>query len=602
MGGDFARVKARAKKSAQDMAEKLIKLYAERQRKPGIAFPADTEMEDEFASEFDYEETASQLAAIEEIKRDMMRPVPMNRLLCGDVGYGKTEVALRAAFKAIMGGRQVAFLVPTTILALQHYETVSARMRNYPVTVEMISRFRTPKQQADILKRTKQGSVDILIGTHKLLSKELKFRDLGLLIIDEEQRFGVAQKERLKEIAGNVDVLTLTATPIPRTLNMAMNGISDMSVLDEAPGDRRPVQTYVLEYDDGIIFDAVSKELLRGGQVLYLYNKVSDIAFVAGRIETAFPKARVAYAHGQMEKDELEDIWQLLVRGEVDILVCTSIIETGVDLPNANTLIIENADHMGLSQLHQLRGRVGRSERQAYAYFTYRRGKALSEVAAKRLKAIREFAEFGAGFKVALCDLEIRGAGNLLGAEQHGYIESVGYDLYLKLLNEAIIEERGEKKPELVDATVDIKADAYIPESYVRAPSQRIEMYKKISHIETDEDKSDVLDELCDRFGEPPRSVIRLIDVVSLRLLASRALVHKISLVDGVLIFSSDKFYLEALGELFVKYRGLGFRRGSPKDISYKLPSGAEAVECALRIMTDYYEIINEYKKVMEQK
>ncbi len=594
MGGDFARVKARAKKSAQDMAEKLIKLYAERQRRPGIAFPLDSELEDEFAASFPYEETASQLLAIEEIKNDMIRPVPMNRLLCGDVGYGKTEVALRAAFKAIMGGKQVAILVPTTILALQHFETATARMRNYPVTVEMISRFRTPKQQADILKRTKNGSIDILIGTHKLLSKQLEFRELGLLIVDEEQRFGVAQKERLKEIAGNVDVLTLSATPIPRTLNMAMSGISDMSVLDEAPGDRHPVQTYVLEYDDGIIFDAINKELLRGGQVLYLYNKVSDIAFVAGRIQTAFPKARVAYAHGQMEKDELEDIWQLLVRGDVDILVCTSIIETGVDLPNANTLIIENADRMGLSQLHQLRGRVGRSERQAYAYFTYRVGKALSEVAAKRLKAIREFAEFGAGFKVALCDLEIRGAGNLLGPEQHGYIESVGYDLYLKLLNEAILEERGEKKAETVDTTIDIKADAYIPESYVHSSSGRIEMYKKISHIETEQDKSEVIDELLDRFGEPPRSVLKLIDVVNLRTLASKSLITKISVQDGALIFSSERFLLEALGELFVKHKGLGFKRGSSKDISLKLTSGMDALDAAKKIASDYYELYTE--------
>ena len=598
MGGDFARVKARAKKSAQDIAEKLIKLYAERQRKPGFAFPADTELEDEFAASFPYEETASQLIAIEEIKGDMMHPVPMNRLLCGDVGYGKTEVALRAAFKAIMGGKQVAILVPTTILALQHFETATARMRNYPVAVEMISRFRTPKQQADILKRTKRGSIDILIGTHKLLSKQLEFRDLGLLIVDEEQRFGVAQKERLKEIAGNVDVLTLSATPIPRTLNMAMSGISDMSVLDEAPGDRHPVQTYVLEYDDGIIFDAINKELLRGGQVLYLYNKVSDIAFVAGRIQTAFQNARVAYAHGQMEKDELEDIWQLLVRGDIDILVCTSIIETGVDLPNANTLIIENADRMGLSQLHQLRGRVGRSERQAYAYFTYRYGKALSEVATKRLKAIREYAEFGAGFKVALCDLEIRGAGNLLGPEQHGYIESVGYDLYLKLLNEAIIEERGEKKPETVDATIDIKADAYIPESYVRSSSGRIEMYKKISHIETEEDKSDVIDELVDRFGEPPRSVLKLIDVVNLRTLASKSLISRVSERDGALVFTSERFLLEALGELFVKHVGLGFVRSSTKEVSIKLRSGADAIDTALKIVSDYYEL---YREINEE-
>ena len=598
MGGDWAKVKTRAKKSAKDMAEKLIKLYAERQNKPGIQFPLDSELEDEFAASFNYPETDSQLLAIEEIKRDMMRPVPMNRLLCGDVGYGKTEVALRAAFKAIMGGKQVAILVPTTILAMQHFETASARMRNYPVTVEMISRFRTPKQQADILKRCAAGKIDILIGTHKLLSKNLSFRELGLLIIDEEQRFGVAQKEKLKEFATNIDVLTLSATPIPRTLNMAMNGISDMSVLDEAPGDRRPVQTYVLEYDEAVIYDAIRRELLRGGQTLYLYNKVEDIIYVAGRIQNEIPEARVAYAHGRMDKDELEDVWGLLVRGEVDVLVCTSIVETGVDLPNANTLIIENADRMGLSQLHQLRGRVGRSERQAYAYFTYRRGKSLSEIATKRLKAIREFAEFGAGFKVALSDLEIRGAGNILGAEQHGYIESVGYDLYLKLLNEAIVEERGEVVPELVDTSVDMKLDAYIPEYYIPSASMRIEMYKKISHISDEEDKSDVLDELCDRFGDVPRSVSKLIEVVMLRTKASAAMINKISYGDNILTFSFEKPRLEALGELFVKYRGLGFKRSSQKDIVYKAASAELALGVAKKILDDYVEIIKEIDNV----
>ncbi len=588
MGGDWGRVKARAKKAARDIAAELIRLYAERQRKPGFAFPRDSELEDEFAASFEYEETESQLVAIDEIKKDMMKPVPMNRLLCGDVGFGKTEVALRAAFKAIIGGKQVAILVPTTILALQHFETASARMRGYPVTVEMISRFRTPKKQEEILRRTARGEIDILIGTHKLLSGKLKFKDLGLLVIDEEQRFGVAQKERLKELSGNVDVLTLSATPIPRTLNMAMNGISDMSVLDEAPGERHPVQTYVLEYDEGVINDAIWRELDRGGQVLYLYNRISDIAFVAGRIQRDFPAARVAYAHGQTEREELEDIWQLLVRGELDVLVATSIIETGVDLPNANTLIIENADRMGLSQLHQIRGRVGRSERQAYAYFTYRAGKALSEIATKRLKAIREYAEFGAGFKVALCDLEIRGAGNLLGAEQHGYVESVGYDMYIKLLNEAVLEERGEAAAPKVEATVDIKADAYIPESYIAAPPRRIEMYKKISLIESEADRRDVIDELTDRFGEPPRPVLRLLDVVRLRSAAEHAGISRVSLAEGTLCISAEKPSLEAFGELFVKYRGTGFKRGSVTDVVYHLKAGEDALPVALKLVECY--------------
>ena len=419
-GGDWQRTKSKAKSAARDIAKGLIALYAERQRLPGFAFPEDCDLEDSFAASFEFEETESQTSAIAEIKADMMKPVPMNRLLCGDVGFGKTEVALRAAFKAIMGGKQVAILVPTTILAMQHYQTAISRMRGYPVTVEMLTRFKKPKEQAEIIRRVKRGETDILIGTHKLLSKSIEFRDLGLLIVDEEQRFGVAQKEKLKAIARNVDVLTLTATPIPRTLNMAMNGISDISVLDEAPEDRRPVQTYVMEHDDGIIYDAIRRELNRGGQILYLYNKVETIGLVADRLSADLPEARVAVAHGQMDKDELEDIWRLLVSGDIDILVCTTIIETGIDLPTANTLIIENAEMFGLSQLHQIRGRVGRSERQAYAYFTYRPGKSLSETAEKRLSAIKEYAEFGAGFKIALCDLEIRGAGNLLGAEQHG--------------------------------------------------------------------------------------------------------------------------------------------------------------------------------------
>ena len=587
-GADWQRTKSRAKGAAKDIARQLIAIYAERQRRPGFAFPGDSDLEDEFAAAFEYEETDSQLQAIEEIKRDMMRPVPMNRLLCGDVGYGKTEVALRAAFKAIMGGKQVAILVPTTILALQHYQTALSRMHGYPVTVEMLSRFKKPKEQSAIIRKVKRGECDILIGTHKLLSKNVEFRDLGLVIIDEEQRFGVSQKEKLKEMAKNVDVLTLSATPIPRTLNMAMNGISDMSVLDEAPGDRRPVQTYVLEHDDAVIFDAIAKELARGGQVLYVYNRVEDIDLVAGRIMKALPEARVAFAHGQMDREDIEDIWQGLVCGEIDVLVSTTIIETGVDLPNANTLVIENADRFGLSQLHQIRGRVGRSERQAYAYFTYRRGKSLTEIAEKRLSAIREFAEFGAGFNIALRDLEIRGAGNLLGAEQHGYIDSIGYDLYIKLLNEAVLEERGESKERAVEATIDIRVNAHIPEYYIPVSAQRMEMYKKISLIETAEDASDITDEFIDRFGEMPTVVERLISVACIKAIAERAGIGRVEERSGTLSFISETHDLAVWSEVFAKHKGLAFRGGVTPAVAYRLRSGEDATRKALSIMQDY--------------
>ncbi len=600
-GGDWTRAKTKAKSAAKNIAKNLIALYAERQRRPGFAFPADSELEDEFAADFEYEETDSQLIAIEEIKRDMMRPVPMNRLLCGDVGFGKTEVALRAAFKAIMGGKQVAFLVPTTILALQHYQTALSRMRGYPVTVEMISRFRKPKEQEAILRRAKRGEIDILIGTHKLLSGKVEFRDLGLLIIDEEQRFGVAQKEKLKEMAKNVDVLTLTATPIPRTLNMAMNGISDMSILDEAPGDRLPVQTYVMEYDEGIIYDAIRRELMRKGQVLYLYNRVSDIAYVADRIMKAVPDARVAVAHGGMERDELEDIWQSLVRAEIDVLVCTTIIETGIDLPSANTLIIENADRMGLSQLHQIRGRVGRSERAAYAYFTFRPGKALSEVSEKRLNAIREFATFGAGFKIALRDLEIRGAGNLLGAEQHGYIESVGYDLYVKLLSEAVLEESGRAEEKRSEAQVDIKVSALIPERYIRVHSHRMEMYKKISLISDKDDMQDILDEFIDRFGEPPRETLALLKISLIRALGVKHSISKIEERSSSVIFLSDKPALDIWSEVFGLHKGLSFRpMGAEMAVVYKLVGGEDAVEGALKLLLLYDRTVTKNKKEEE--
>ena len=595
-GGDWGRAKSRAKSAAKDIAKDLIRLYAERQRRPGFAFPADSELEDEFAASFEYEETESQLVAIEEIKRDMMKPVPMNRLLCGDVGFGKTEVALRAAFKAIMGGKQVAILVPTTILALQHLETAISRMRNYPVTVEMISRFRTPKQQEKILRKVARGEVDILIGTHKLLSNKVQFRDLGLLIIDEEQRFGVAQKEKLKEMAKNVDVLTLSATPIPRTLNMAMNGISDMSILDEAPGERRPVQTYVLEYDEAVIYDAMRRELSRGGQVFYIYNKIEDIDMVATRIMKALPDARVAVAHGAMDKDEIEDIWQALVKAEIDILVSTTIIETGVDLPSANTLIIENADRMGLSQLHQIRGRVGRSERQAYAYFTFRQGKALSDIARKRLVAIREFATFGAGFKVALRDLEIRGAGNLLGAEQHGYIESVGYDLYIKLLSEAVLEESGRTAEAPFESTVDIRVSANIPDKYISVNAQRMEMYKKISLIRDTGDAEDILDEFIDRFGEPPRETEDLIKISLVRSLASACRISKVEFTNQI-IFHLERMELGIWSELFGKFPQLAFRAALTPSVSYRIMKGERALDAAISVLSEYKLLLTEEAK-----
>ena len=527
-GAEWMRAKTKAKTAAKEMAKELIKLYAERQRREGYAFLPDEEFQKEFEAAFEYEETDGQMDAVKDIKADMESSVPMDRLLCGDVGFGKTEVALRAAFKAVMNGKQVAILVPTTILAMQHYQTILSRMRGFPVTVDMLSRFRTPKQQQETLRRLRRGDVDIIVGTHRLVSKDVQFRDLGLVIIDEEQRFGVAHKEKLKQISANVDVLTLTATPIPRTLNMAMSGIRDMSVLDEAPGDRFPVQTFVMEYDELIITEAIKKELRRGGQVFYLHNTVDDIDAVAMRISRNLPDARIAVAHGQMDKEQLSDIWRSMVMGETDILVSTTIIESGVDVPNANTLIIDRADRLGLSQLHQIRGRVGRSSRRAYAYFTYPPFRSLPEIAQKRLAAMREYTEFGSGFKIALRDLEIRGAGNLLGAEQHGQLDSVGYDLYVKILNEAVLEERGQAPEPKYESKLDISLDAYIPEKYIKSESQRMDIYKKIAHIENADDLDDLADELMDRFGEIPKPCDTLLYVSLARALCSKARIPKI--------------------------------------------------------------------------
>lgn len=515
MGGEsWNRSKTRAKAAVREMAKELIQLYAERLRRPGHAFQADDSYQKAFEDAFEYDETESQLTTSDEIKADMMRANPMDRLLCGDVGYGKTEVALRAAYKAVLGGKQVAILVPTTLLALQHYQTIVSRMRPFAVKVGMISRFRTAKQQTQTLKELARGDIDIIVGTHRLLSKDIQFHDLGLLVIDEEQRFGVAQKEKLKKVATGVDVLSLSATPIPRSLNMAMGGMRDISILDDAPVDRLPVQTYVLEKDDLIINDAIRRELRRGGQVYYLFNNVEGIDTVAANLSESFPEARITVAHGKMEKEDLESIWEKMSQGEIDILVCTTIIETGVDIPNANTLVVENAHRLGLSQLHQIRGRIGRSSRRAYAYFTYPPYKSIPEVAQKRLEAIREYAEFGAGFKIAVRDMEIRGAGDLLGARQHGHLDAVGYDLYIKLLNRAVLSEQGKTpEEETRECTVSLSFDAFLPERYVPYPAQRMSLYKRIALISSEEDLSDMIDELTDRFGDVPAQTMNLLKI-----------------------------------------------------------------------------------------
>ena len=592
-GADWGKAKTRAKTAAKSMAKELIKLYAERQMREGFAFSEDDDAQAQFDASFEYEETDGQLSAIEDVKRDMQKKVPMDRLICGDVGYGKTEVALRAAFKAAMNGKQTAVLVPTTILAYQHYRTFISRMRGFPVKCEMLSSFRTAKQNEETLRKLRRGDIDIIIGTHRLISKDVKFKDLGLVIIDEEQRFGVAQKEKLKEISTDVDILTLTATPIPRTLNMAMSGIRDMSILDEAPGDRFPVQTYVLEHDEMIIYEAMRKELRRGGQVFYLHNNIESIATVAGLIRNALPDARVAVAHGRMDKELMSDIWRDLVNGDIDILVSTTIIETGVDVPNANTLIIDNADRLGLSQLHQLRGRVGRSSRRAYAYFTYPKNKAISEIASKRLSALKEYTEFGAGFRIALRDLEIRGAGNLLGAEQHGHLDSIGYDLYIKILNEAILEEKGETAPTKFECSVDVNFDAYIPERYIRTSAQRMEMYKKIAHIENREDFDDIGDELIDRYGEPPKPCINLLYVSLMRNLAGAARFTKIEHRGNIITLYPEHIDFKAWSEISEKYKGAFLLSASAKPtLIYRPRKGDDPLELICDMLNDYLSLL----------
>ena len=591
-GTDWEKAKTRAKKAVKDLAKGLIQLYAERQRQPGFAFSPDSPWMKEFEDEFEYAETDDQLRCIAEIKQDMEQARPMDRLLCGDVGYGKTEVAFRAIMKCVLDGKQAAILVPTTVLARQHYLTAKQRFAKHPVEIDVVSRFRTQTQMKDTLRRLEQGGIDLLIGTHRLFQKDVKFKDLGLLVIDEEQRFGVQHKEKLKELSKQVDVLTLSATPIPRTLNMALSGIRDMSTLEEPPMDRQPVQTYVLEHDWGVLSDAMRRELERGGQVYYLHNRVETITRTAARIKEMLGEdVAVAVAHGKMSQEELNDVMTRMSDGEVDVLVCTTIIETGIDIANANTLIIEDADHMGLAQLHQIRGRVGRSTRRAYAYLTYRRGKVLTEVASKRLGAIREFAEFGSGFKIAMRDLEIRGAGNVLGPEQSGFLLSVGYDMYLKLLEEAVLEERGEKPERPTECAADLSVAASIPDRYVPSPEQRMDLYRRIAAIRSEADADDVMDELIDRYGDPPRTVNNLISVALLRADAARNGISQIDQKGANLNFYLDQFDLQRVSALcgLEKYRSrLLFSAGERPYLALRLKKGEDALKFGRRLVEDY--------------
>lgn len=591
--GDWQKAKQNVRASVKDMAKQLTALYAKRMASKGYAFAEDSDLQRDFEMRFAYEETSDQLRCTDEIKGDMEKSVPMDRLLCGDVGFGKTEVALRAAFKCISEGKQCAILVPTTVLAMQHYQTAVKRMEAFAVNIEMLSRFVTPKKQKEIISKIKSGEVDLIIGTHRIISKDVEFSDLGLLIIDEEQRFGVAQKEKLKERFPRVDSLTLSATPIPRTLNMAMSGIRDMSIIEEAPSDRFPVQTYVVEYDFDICIEAIEKELMRGGQAYYLHNDIGTIESVASKIKSSLPDANVAIAHGKMTEEQLSDVWASLLNGETDVLVCTTIIETGIDVSNVNTIIIENADKMGLAQLHQIRGRVGRSSRQAFAYLTFERGKSVSEIASKRLDAIRNYTEFGAGFSIAMRDLEIRGAGSVLGSSQHGHMESVGYDMYIRILEEEIRKEKGEEfKEEEADCLIDLPVTAHIPEDYIGSTSQRLAVYKKIADVKSPSEAVDVSNELCDRFGKVPKSVTGLIQVSLVRNSAVRLGIYEISEKNSMLLFYFNELKTEYYMFLNSKMQGRVFLSAGRKPyISVKLmgENDLEFIQFILKILNDEF-------------
>ena len=577
---DFAKTKAKVKASLKDIAKGLIELYAKRKQEKGYKFSPDTVWQNQFEEAFPYEETEDQLRCIEEVKKDMESDMPMDRLLCGDVGYGKTEVAIRAAFKAVMDGKQVAYLVPTTVLSEQQFNEFRNRMKDFPVKINVLNRFKSARDKKEVLRQLRTGELDIIIGTHRIVQKDIEFKDLGLLIIDEEQRFGVKHKEAIKKLKNNVDVLTMTATPIPRTLHMSVVGIRDMSVIYEPPKNRIPVQTYVLEYDEEVIREAIIKEIGRGGQVFYLYNRVEGIEKKASEISKLVPEARVAFAHGQMEGRELEDIMTAFMDKELDVIVCTTILESGIDIPNANTIIIEDADRLGLSQLYQIRGRVGRSDRKAYAYITYRRNKLLSEASEKRLKAIKEFTEFGSGFKIALRDLEIRGAGNILGPEQHGHMEAVGYEMYCKLLEETVKEMQGEAVLEEVDTQIDLNVTAYIPDTYIENINQKIEAYQDIANISDENEILDIIDALIDRYGEVPKECVNLLEIARIKIYARalKVLAIKQTGKNVVIKFSSEEFIMDKVQVLIDLYKGdLMFSTGVTPYLTLKLQSDKDS-------------------------
>ena len=596
---EWKKTKTRVKGAVREIAQELVDLYAKRQAKQGHAFEKDTVWQREFEEVFPYEETEDQLHAIEDTKKDMESIKAMDRLICGDVGYGKTEIAIRAAFKAVMDGKQVAVLVPTTILAGQHYNTFVQRMRDYSVEVGMLSRLRTPKENRETVEKLRKGAIDIVIGTHRLLAKDVVYKDLGLLIVDEEQRFGVTHKEKLKQLKNDIDVLTLTATPIPRTLHMSLVGIRDMSVLEEPPVDRMPIQTFVMEKNDEIVREAILRELGRGGQVYYVYNRVANMDIIAGEVQKLVPEAIVAYAHGQMNERELERTMFAFVNGEIDVLVSTTIVETGLDIPNVNTIIIDEADKLGLSQLYQLRGRVGRSNRTAYAFLMYKRDKMLKEVAEKRLAAIKEFTELGSGFKISMRDLEIRGAGNLLGARQHGHMEAVGYDLYCKMLNEAVKRLKGEKvENDEFETNIDLKMDAFIPADYIPNEFQKLDVYKRIAEIETEPERDDMVDELIDRFGEPPQSVCNLLEIALLKAKAHdayiTAIVEKANQI-RITMFPQAKVATDKIPDLLAAYQGK--LRFVPETTPYFVYQQKE--EPLLRQLS---ELVNEMQKIKEEE
>lgn len=603
-GQEWNRTKSRVRGAVQQIAKDLVELYAVRQEKEGYVYEKDTVWQKEFEEMFPFEETEDQLLAIEAAKRDMESPKIMDRLICGDVGFGKTEIAIRAAFKAVQENKQVVYLVPTTILAQQHYNTFVQRMKDFPVRVDLLCRFRTPAQQKKTVEDLLKGQVDIVIGTHRVLSKDVQFKDLGLLIIDEEQRFGVQHKEKIKKLKENIDVMTLTATPIPRTLHMSLIGIRDMSVLEEPPMDRMPIQTYVMEYNDEMVREAIARELSRQGQVYYVYNRVKDIAEMAERIQKLVPEANVAYAHGQMREHQLERIMYDFINGEIDVLVSTTIIETGLDISNVNTIIIHDSDKMGLSQLYQLRGRVGRSNRMAYAFLLYRRDKLLKEVAEKRLAAIREFTDLGSGVKIAMRDLEIRGAGNLLGEEQHGHMEAVGYDLYCKMLNEAVKHLKGELPEDVYTTTIDLNIDAYIPASYIPNEYQKLDIYKRIAAIETEEEREDMLEELIDRFGEPPRKVQQLLTIAQLKALAHSAYIISVEQKQDEFRFTmyeKAKVNATQIPRLLTNYKGmLTFKADSNPYFVYrklkksKKEKDEQVLESVRRILEDICTLVED--------